>query len=127
MKYGTIGIVCPNCNYEFKNDVDNIKNRIDEINATIKDIEAQLGILKNATAEEQEARKQWKTNAYTKKRYLEKELFELKVKYKKLYEKREIKKFEIFRQIIKDFYGEKEYERCVEELSARENIEFLGE
>lgn len=125
MEYGIIGVTCPRCNYEFKDDLDAIKYRITEINTTIKDIDMQFGILKNASKEEQELRKQWKTDAYTKKRYLTKELLELKVRFDKFHEKREEKRFAILRNIIKDFYGQSEYDRCIEELIKRGNKEFM--
>lgn len=117
--YGIIGVTCPNCNHEFRDDLDAIKYRLEEVKATIKDIDFQFAILSASSEEEQESKKQWKVDALLKKRYLMKEQLELKARFDKWHQRRQDIKNKLLRGIIRDFYGDREFDRCMDELDKR--------
>ena len=96
-----------------------LDEHLKELGQEIQNINRQLASYKKLTNVKPE-QEEWRKRAICKLKYLTKEYSNLKAKSKAVHEQLNKDSLKIIKEIIKDFYGDKEFERCINELIERE-------
>ena len=114
-----VQLTCPKCKYEFPFNLGKTDEDLMKIGKEIQNINKQLASY-NKLSIKQPEQIAWRERAVLKLGYLHKEYADLKAKSKVVHEKLNEYSYKILKDIIKDFYGEKEFIRCINELVERE-------
>ncbi len=109
-------LTCPNCRYEFHYDNGYYDDNITRLGVEIKDIIVQLSAYKTLPRDQQRMSADWRNRARKALSEKQKEIAELKA-IRKLGDQ-QIKRleYELFKQAVKDRYGEDAYRKCLDEV-----------
>lgn len=110
-------LTCPNCKYEFPYNKNALDKKINKIGQIIHDNAKLITKIKNIPDEvrnDNELKRLIKENDYYNLM-----LFDLKQKRENLKQEEDRTNYENLKMIIKEFYGEKEYLRCIDEMLRR--------
>lgn len=117
-----IQLICPKCKHEFQCNVGaleeqkvNLSNRLTEIYKWI----AQYKYLPEDVKKQSKNIKERKGKIIQLEE-IKKELSAVNAKLRIVRKEIEIQEFKIFRNIVKEFYGEKEFQKCIDEMHERE-------
>lgn len=122
-----VQLICPKCKYEFSFNLGDLDTQILELGRDIQSITRQLAEYKTLSEEEQKEKYTWKRQtifALEKKR---EQLKKLKIKSKSVHDEVTRMNYQILKNIIKDFYGDDEFERCINEVIERSKAYKLNE
>lgn len=118
-KVKRVQLTCPICKHEFPFNLGDIDTRAMELGRDISSINKQLAEFKTLPIEEQKRKLGWKKKTIYKLECLRKECKELKIKSKGVHDELTRQNYSIIKQVIKEFYGDKEFERCINEVIER--------
>lgn len=122
-----VQLICPKCKYEFSFNLGDLDTQILELGRDIQSITRQLAEYKTLSEEKQKEKYKWKRQtifALEKKR---EQLKKLKIKSKSVHDEVTRMNYQILKNIIKDFYGDDEFERCINEVIERSKAYKLNE
>ena len=112
-----VQLVCPNCKYEFpynKNALDKKINKLGQL------IHEKTILIKKIKKIPDEIRNDKEIERLEKeKSYYELMIFDLKQKRENLKEQEDRNVYENLKIVVKEFYGEKEFKRCIDEALRR--------
>lgn len=114
-----VQLTCPKCKYEFKFNLGELDTEILELGRDINSILRQLAEYKTLSKEEQKERMNWKKQteyALAKKR---EQLKNLKIRRKSVNDEVTRMNYHLLKNVIKEFYGNDEFERCINEVIER--------
>ena len=112
-----VQLVCPNCKYEFpynKSALDKKINKLGELIYKNAKLIKTLKKLPDEIRNDNEIKRLEK-----EKSYYELMIFDLKQKRENLNEQEDRNVFENLKIVVKEFYGEKEFRRCIDEALRR--------
>lgn len=112
-----VQITCPNCHYEFAYNKQALDKKIANLGQKIIELNILIGKI-NKIPDETRNEKEKKRLVKLNQSYQD-QLTDLKQKRECLKEQEDITNYNNLRDIIKQFYGEKEYKRCIDEMLRR--------
>lgn len=119
-KHRWVQITCPKCKFEFKNNLGAMELRKKELGLKLYEIKNELKKIKilpvNVKKEKQLEIRQLKK----KQNQIIEELQQLKFSSQIVHNELNRQHEKLLKEIIKDFYGQKEFERVINELVERE-------
>lgn len=114
-----VQLTCPKCKYEFSFNLGELDLKIIELGMEIQSILGQLAEFKKLSKEEQKEKLYWKKQtvfALNKKR---EQHAKLKAKSRAVHDEVTRMNYRLLKDVIKDFYGNYEFERCINEVIER--------
>ena len=114
-----VQLTCPNCQYEFSFNLGNIDSKIQELGQDIHSIIKQLAEYKTLSIKEQEEKKEWRNRTAYALAKKKEQLKKLKIKSKSVHDEVTRMNYHILKNVIKEFYGNEEFERCINEVIKR--------
>lgn len=118
-KESKVQLTCPKCKYEFPFNLGEVDTKREELGRDIRSIMEQLTKFKLLSPEEQQEKLEWKRRTVYKLECLRKECRDLKTKSKGVHDELTRQNYSILKQVIRDFYGDKEFARCINEVIER--------
>ncbi len=117
-----VQLICPQCKYEFQYNIGVLEDKRREIQAELVNINKWLT---NFNQLPTEVKKQSKNVKERKDKVLllekkKSEICEINSKLRLARTEIETQEFRIFKGIIKEFYGDKEFKKCIDEMQERE-------
>ena len=112
-----VQISCPNCHYEFAYNKQALDRKIANLGQKIIELDILIGKI-NKIPDEARNEKEKKRLVKLNKSYQD-QLTDLKQKRSCLKEQEDITNYHNLKDIIKQFYGENEYKRCIDEMLRR--------
>lgn len=114
-----VQLVCPKCKHEFNFNLGDLDKQILELGRDILSISRQLAEFKTLSSEEQTKKLYWRKQAIYGLEKKKEQLKKLKIKSKAVHDEVTRTNYHILKNVIKDFYGDKEFERCINEVIER--------
>ena len=114
-----IQLVCPKCKYEFSFNLGDLDKQILELGKDIQSMLKQLAEFKLLPSEEQSKRLHWRRQVIYGLEKKKEQLNKLKIKSKSVHDEVTRINYHLLKNVIKDFYGNKEFERCINEVIER--------
>lgn len=121
-----VQLTCPKCKYEFPFNLGDLDTRKQEVGQAIQSIMKQLSEYKTLSPDEQKSKAEWKRKTSYKLNCLKEEYSKLKTKAKGVHDELDRQNYSILKQVIKEFYGFKEFERCINEVIERGKAYNIG-
>lgn len=118
-KEKSVQLTCPQCKYEFPFNLGVLDTRIEELGRNIMSINKQLSEYKLLSIEEKKEKLEWKRKTVYKLECFKKEHKDLKIKSKSVHDEMVRQNYKILKEVIREFYGLKEFERCINEVIER--------
>ena len=112
-----VQITCPNCHYEFAYNKQSLDKKIKNLGQKITELNILIGKI-NKIPDETRNEKEKKRLIKLNQSYMD-QLNDLKLKRECLKEQEDRTNYLNLKDIIKQFYGEKEYRRCIDEMLRR--------
>lgn len=119
-KHTWVQITCPKCKYEFKNNLGAMELRRKELGIQVCQIKEELKKYKVMSIKAQQEKRIEIRQLKKKYRKITEELQQLKFSSQIVHNELNRQHEKLLKEIIKDFYGQKEYERVINELVERE-------
>lgn len=114
-----VQLVCPKCKYEFGFNLGGLDKQILELGKDIQSMLRQLAEFKTLSPEEQKQKLYWRRQVIYGLEKKKEQLNKLKIKSKAVHDEVTKTNYRILKNVIKDFYGDKEFERCINEVIER--------
>lgn len=118
-KVNRIQLTCPKCKYEFSFNLGKLDEQILELGKDIQSMIRQLAEFKTLPYNEQKQKSYWKKQVVYALKKKEEQLKKLKIKSKAVHDEATRINYHILKNVIKDFYGNDEFERCINEVVER--------
>lgn len=118
-KVHKIQLTCPKCKYEFSFNLGDLDTQIMNLGKEIQTITRQLAEFKILSKEEQKAKLYWKKQTVFALQKKKEQLTKLKIKSKSVHDEVTRMNYHILKNVIKEFYGNEEFERCINEVIKR--------
>lgn len=122
-----VQLICPKCKYEFSFNLGDLDTQILELGRDIQSITRQLAEYKTLSEEKQKEKYKWKRQTIFALKKKREQLKRLKIKSKSVHDEVTRMNYQILKNIIKDFYGDDEFERCINEVIERSKAYKLNE
>lgn len=114
-----VQLVCPKCKYEFNFNLGDLDKQILELGKDIQSMLKQLAEFKLLSPEEQKQKLYWRRQVIYGLEKKKEQLNKLKIKQKSVHDEVTRMNYHLLKNVIKDFYGNKEFERCINEVIER--------
>lgn len=118
-KVSKVQLTCPKCKYEFSFNLGDIDTQIMVLGKDIQSIVKQIAEFKTLPIEEQKEKYYWKKQAILALEKKKEQLRKLKIKSKAVHDEVTRMNYQLLKNVIKDFYGNEEFERCINEVIKR--------
>ena len=118
-KVSKVQLTCPKCKYEFSFNLGDLDTQIMNLGKEIQTITRQLAEFKILSKEEQKAKLYWKKQTVFALQKKKEQLTKLKIKSKSVHDEVTRMNYHILKNVIKEFYGNEEFERCINEVIKR--------
>lgn len=118
-KVSKVQLTCPKCKYEFSFNLGDIDTQIMTLGKDIQSIVRQIAEFKTLPVEEQKEKYYWKKQAMLALEKKKEQLKKLKIKSKAIHDEVTRMNYQLLKNVIKDFYGNEEFERCINEVIER--------
>ena len=118
-KVHKIQLTCPKCKYEFSFNLGDLDTQIMTLGKEIQIITRQLAKFKILSKEEQKTKLYWKKQTIFALQKKKEQLTKLKIKSKSVHDEVTRMNYHLLKNVIKEFYGNKEFERCINEVIER--------
>lgn len=118
-KVKKIQLTCPKCKYEFSFNLGDLDKQILELGKDIQSITGQLAEFKVLSKSEQKEKEFWRKQTIYALAKKKEELSKLKIKRKSVHDEVTRINYQLIKNVIKDFYGNEEFERCINEVIER--------
>lgn len=112
-----VQLTCPNCKYEFPYNKHSLDKKINKIGQIIHENTKLINKIKKIPDEVRNDKEL--TRLLKENEYYNLMIFDLKQKRENLKQEEDRTNYENLKAIIKEFYGEKEYLRCIDEMLRR--------
>ena len=112
-------MTCPRCKYEFSFNLGELDEQILELGKDIQSMLRQLAEFKTLSTEEQKEKVYWKRQLIYALEKKKEQLKKLKIKSKSVHDEVTRMNYQLLKNVIKDFYGNNEFERCINEVIER--------
>ena len=114
-----VQLICPKCRYEFSFNLGELDTRILELGRDIQSILRQLAEFKTLSTKEQKEKIYWKKQTVFALEKKKEQLSKLKIKSKAVHDEVTRMNYHLLKNVIKDFYGNDEFEKCINEVIKR--------
>ena len=114
-----VQLICPKCRYEFSFNLGELDTQILELGRDIQSILRQLAEFKTLTSKEQKEKLYWKKQTVFALEKKKEQLSKLKIKSKAVHDEVTRMNYHLLKNVIKDFYGNDEFEKCINEVIER--------
>ena len=118
-KVSKVQLTCPKCKYEFSFNLGNLDAQIMTLGKDIQSILKQIAEFKTLPIEKQKEKYYWKRQAVLALEKKKEQLRNLKIKSRAVHDEVTRMNYQLLKNVIKDFYGNKEFERCINEVIER--------
>lgn len=118
-KVKKIQLTCPKCKYEFSFNLGDLDKQILELGKDIQSITRQLAEFKLLSKSEQKEKEFWRKQTIYALAKKKEQLNKLKIKSKSVHDEVTRINYQLLKNVIKDFYGNEEFERCINEVIER--------
>ncbi len=118
-KVSKVQLTCPKCKYEFSFNLGNLDTQIIILGQDIQSILKQIAEFKTLPIKEQKEKYYWKKQAVLALEKKKEQLKKLKTKSKAVHDEITRMNYHILKSVIKEFYGNEEFERCINEVIKR--------
>lgn len=118
-KVSKVQLTCPKCNYEFSFNLGELDKQILELGKDIQSMLRQLAEFKTLSTEEQKEKLYWKRQVIYALEKKKEQLKKLKIKSKAVHDEVTRMNYQLLKNVIKDFYGNNEFEKCINEVIER--------
>lgn len=118
-KVAKVQLICPKCKYEFNFNLGELDEQILELGKDIQSMSRQLAEFKTLSIAEQKEKLHWRRQAIYALEKKKEQLKRLKIKSKAVHDEVTRMNYQLLKNIIKDFYGNDEFERCINEVIER--------
>lgn len=118
-KVAKVQLTCPKCKYEFSFNLGELDEQILELGKDIQSMLRQLAEFKTLSTEEQKEKVYWKRQLIYALEKKKEQLKKLKIKSKSVHDEVTRMNYQLLKNVIKDFYGNNEFERCINEVIER--------
>lgn len=122
-----VQLTCPKCKHEFAFNLGELDTQILEIGRDIQSILRQLAEFKTLSIEEQNKKFYWKKQTVFALEKKKEQLKNLKIKSKAVHDEVTRMNYKLLKDVIKDFYGNDEFERCINAVIERSESYNLNE
>ena len=122
-----VQLTCPKCKYEFSFNLGKLDTQILELGKDIQIIIRQLAEYKILPKQEQKEKLYWKKQAVFALEKKKEQLKQLKIKSKAVHDEVTRMNYHLLKNVIKDFYGNDEFEKCINEVIERGKAYNLNE
>lgn len=114
-----VQLICPKCRYEFSFNLGELDTQILELGRDIQSILRQLAEFKTLSTKEQKEKIYWKKQTVFALEKKKEQLSKLKIKSKAVHDEVTRMNYHLLKNVIKDFYGNDEFEKCINEVIER--------
>lgn len=114
-----VQLICPKCKHEFSFNLGEIDTNILELGRDIQSISRQLAEFKTLPEKEQRKRLYWRKQTLFALEKKKEQLKQLKIRSKSVHDEVTRMNYHLLKNVIKDFYGNDEFERCINEVIER--------
>lgn len=114
-----VQLTCPKCKYEFSFNLGELDKQILELGKDIQSMSRQLAEFKTLSSEEQKKKLYWKKQVVYGLEKKKEQLKKLKIKSKDVHDEVTRMNYHLLKNVIKEFYGNDEFERCINEVIQR--------
>lgn len=114
-----VQLICPKCKYEFSFNLGEIDTNILELGRDIQSISRQLAEFKTLPEIEQKKRLYWRKQTLFALEKKKEQLKQFKIRSKSVHDEVTRMNYQLLKNVIKDFYGNDEFERCINEVIER--------
>lgn len=118
-RINNIQLTCPKCKYEFSFNLGDLDTQIMTLGKDIQSITRQLAEFKTLSKEEQKTKSYWKKQTVFALQKKKEQLTKLKIRSKSVHDEVTRMNYHILKNVIKEFYGNNEFERCINEVIER--------
>ncbi len=114
-----VQLTCPKCKHEFSFNLGELDKQILELGKDIQSMSRQLAEFKTLSSEEQKKKLYWKKQVVYGLEKKKEQLKKLKIKSKAVHDEVTRMNYHLLKNVIKEFYGNDEFERCINEVIQR--------
>lgn len=114
-----VQLICPKCKYEFGFNLGELDKQILELGKDIQSMIKQLAEFKLLSPEEQKQKLYWRRKVIYAVEKKKEQLNKLKIKQKSVHDEVTRMNYHLLKNVIKEFYGNEEFERCINEVIER--------
>lgn len=122
-----VQLTCPKCKYEFSFNLGDLDSEILELGRDIQIMTKQLAEFKLLPIEQQKEKLSWRRKVIYGIEKKKEQLSKLKIKSRAVHDEVTRMNYHILKNVIKDFYGNAEFERCINEVIERGKAYKLNE
>lgn len=114
-----VQLTCPKCKHEFSFNLGDLDTQILELGRDIQSISGQLAQFKTLPEKEQRQKLGWKRQTIFALEKKKEQMRKLKTKSKAVHDEVTRANYHLLKNVIKEFYGNEEFERCINEVIER--------